>query len=297
MNNFISKTVQNPYQIIKNKCYHVYLHGKDYMMEMKLSGEFGNKKVYCIAGERKNTDNRNYFLLTKPEIDDLHNKLEQIILGKITKSHTEFCTQVLGYIEMEIVEDKVHILVGYKENKEYDITLIANISDLKLITKALESLSNDLITDYKLKDYENSLMDTLHDYIDKGYIQEIKLENLNKETIGFDPIVYKTFKITAVPIYDIPSDAGINLTFSFIRCLHLDINENKYNETLDYITNGNKNIKVTFINYDRKKEISNYITKAKKELSNYDLTKRRTPSKEDVKKVREIMNNLGMIKK
>lgn len=297
MNNFISKTVQNPYRMIKNTNETIFLYDRKYVIKLELTGEFGDKKVYCTAGSSFNNEDRNYFILTKLEIDDLYNKINRLSLGQIYESHTEFCTQTLGYIDIEVVDGEVKIVIGYRENKDYDITMYAKIGDFISLKNALQRLSSDLVMDYNMKKYEDSLMDTLHEYIDKGYIQEIKLENLNKETTGFNPVVYKTFKISIIPIYDIPSDAGINLTFSFIKCLHLDINEDKYNETINSITNGNKDIKLTFVNYNRKKEISNYITKAKKELADYDFTKRKTPSKADIKKAREIMTNLGMIKK
>lgn len=202
-----------------------------------------------------------------------------------------------GFISSEITGEfgdrKAYIKTGYSGSDELTNHFVVSEDDLEGLIDNLQYVLTNIRHDKDLKSHEDSLMELLHRYIELGYVEGITLERLNMEIPGFSPVLYKVFKVKPKFKYDIDPDAGVNLEFSFIKCLHLDMDQEKYDKTLDHIRNGNKTIPIKIIGYDRKKEIKKFIESAKKELKDYDPFKNIPPTSEQLQSAKKIMENLG----
>ena len=203
-----------------------------------------------------------------------------------------FTSEITG----EFGNRKAYITTGYIGDDSLTNNFVVSEDTLEEIIDNLQYVLANIKHDKELKSHEDSLMDTLHEYIRLGYVEGITLERLNMEIPGFNSSLYKVFKIKPKFIYNIDPNAGVNLEFSFIKCLHLDLNQEKYNKTIDDIRNGDNTIPIKFIGYDRKEEIKKFIISAKKELEGYDPSNNIPPTPEQINSAKDIMKKIGLIK-
>lgn len=226
-----------------------------------------NKNPYRIKDYRKNT-----LRIVNKELNSV---------GVIT-------SEITG----EFGDRKAYITTGYEGTDEHTNFFIISKEDLDILISNLLNLYEDITDDSNIKLSESELMYELHSYITNGYIKSITLRKLNIELPGFNPNLYTPFNIEPEFKNDLPDD-NINLGLNFVKVLRIKIRDKDYNDMLDYIRNGDKNIPIKFIGFDRNEQIKKYINDAKKELKDFDPSKRKMPTKEQRELALKTLSNIG----
>ena len=132
----------------------------------------------------------------------------------------------------------------------------------------------------------------LGEYLDKGYIESITIEHRkNLLPPYYTSLLYKAFIIKPNFKKDTPSD--INTGFNFLEVLHLDINEGKFDETMNHIRHYH-NIPIHFVGYDHDKEIEKRKKQAMRELDEATKTGKVGMSKNDRRRYSKMLEELNI---
>lgn len=214
---------------------------------------------------------------------------------KISHKELTVVGQIKSTISGEFGERKAYLTTGYKGDDDNINHFVLSRTDLKLLIDQLQSTLDEIDEDSASYQWSNKILEEFHSYLDTGYVESIIMKRLKMEIPGFNPLLYIPFNIKPVFKNDIPNDIGVNLEFNFIQCIHLDINENLYNETLDTLRNGHTEIPITFIGYDRKEEIKKLIESAKKDLKDFDPSKKKPPTPEQREIAQKTLEKMGYI--
>lgn len=218
-----------------------------------------------------------------------------LLPSKETHSTTKISAELTGSFD----DKKICLKTGYKEDSKYDNVFILSIDDLNKMINYLHTVKESWNNhDDKVRSF-NAIRDELQRYINMGYIKSLTL-TLTSLPSGFEPTLYKAFEVKPTFIHDLDPEAGVNLGFRYIHVLHLDIDETKYNTTLNELRFGHTEVPIKFVGYDRAKEVDRYIQRAKKELANYDpakAAKNRAKYAKDLQQMGIPINVLNLNKK
>lgn len=185
---------------------------------------------------------------------------------------------------------------GYiSNNKDNDNYFILDENDIDNLISELEEVKEKIAISRLVADRIVDLHAQLNEYMKAGYVDYIELE-LKKDYLPpyFQKELYKTFIIRPIFKKDIDIPPEVNTAFNFIEVLHLDINEGKFDETMNYIRDYN-DIHIHFIGYDHADEIKKRQKEALKDLD--DATKnghRYKRSPEDIAKYQKMMKELNI---
>lgn len=225
-------------------------------------------------------------------------KLKIFNSKKDDKTRTDLVDYLFGFQISGTNDNNLLLLeTGYINSNKDNNYFILDEDDIDKLIEKLQTAKERIIISKIVSVRIKELHGELNRYLDAGYIESITME-LKKNSLPpyFQPQFYKAFiiKPNFKKDIDIPSD--VNTGFNFIEVLHLDINEGKFDETMNYIRNY-CDIPIHFIGYDHGLEIE----KRKKEALR-DLDKRtKDPHKygrspEDIAKYKKMMEELGIPK-
>lgn len=135
------------------------------------------------------------------------------------------------------------------DDEPYSFALEGNEID-KLIDKLQEAKT--IINKGKtIRDNLKKYHGILNEYIKAGYIDCISMEK--KDYLlppYYQSSLFMAFIIRPVFKTGIKIPPDVNTKFNFLEVLHLDINENEYAKTMDYVR-GYNDISITIIGWDR----------------------------------------------
>lgn len=184
---------------------------------------------------------------------------------------------------------------GYLHNSKESNYFILDENDIDNMIEKLNMAKQRIMVSKVVSEKIKSLHEELNRYLEAGYVDHIILEyRENSLPPYFQKEIYKTFCIKPVFKIDIDIPPEVNTAFNFIEVLHLDINEGKFDETMNYIRNYN-DIPIKFIGYDHAEEIEKRKKEALKDLDNATKKGHRYGrSPEDIAKYRKMMDDMGI---
>lgn len=185
------------------------------------------------------------------------------------------------------------LTTGYLSDDKDDNYFILDEDDIDKMIDRLKTVKERISISKKVSEKIKELHKELNRYLKAGYIESITLElKENMLPPYFQKEFYKTFIIRPNFKKDIEIPNEVNTGFNFIEVLHLDINEGKFDEVMNYIRDYN-DIPIHFVGYDhadtirkRQKEALRDLDEASKKGYRY--------SKEDIEKYRKMMRDYNI---
>lgn len=214
---------------------------------------------------------------------------------KINHQEISGIGKITSTISGEFGDRKAYISTGYIGDEDRTNYFVLSRLHLELLIEQLQSILTEIDEDKACYQYSEEILKEFHTYLDSGHVESIIIRKLKMDMPGFNSLLYIPFNIKPVFKNDIPLDAGVNLEFNFIQYLHLDMNETKYNDTLNNLRNGHTEIPITFIGYDRKEEIKKLIASAQKDLKDFDPSKRKPPTPEQREIAKKTLEKMGYV--
>lgn len=181
---------------------------------------------------------------------------------------------------------------SYMDDKESESSFILDGEDIDYLVDKLQEMKSIINKGKHSQDILKGFHNTLNEYIDAGYIELIEMRR--NDTLlppGYNPALYMAFIIR--PRFklgiDIPSE--VNTAFNFLEVLHLDINENEYDKTMNYIRNYH-DIPIVIYGWDRDAEIEKRKKEALKDADKRIKEMNDGTKEERDKKYRKILNDM-----
>lgn len=174
----------------------------------------------------------------------------------------EFDLEVTG----SNTDKKILLSTGYIGKKGEESYFILDEDDLDRLITELSEAKEILKKSRCSKDQILIIHQELEKYLKAGYIESITLEyKKNFLPPYFNKELYKAFNVRPNFKKDIDIPSWVNIGFNFIEVYHLDINEGKFDEVMNYIRHY-YDIPIHFIGYDHMDEIRKREKAALKEL-------------------------------
>lgn len=197
-------------------------------------------------------------------------------------------------------ERQILLSTGYKNMDEYTNTFVFSESDLNLLIHHLQGMLEECRMINTEHEIVQRAYEILYKYINMGIIESINLHKIADTYPNYSPMLYTPFRvepkfksiqeIEELELQDQYKDETINIGLQFIDCFHIDFNN--ANAMIDKLTNGNRDIPITFSNYDLNAEYKKYRDRIMKEVQGFMPQNKKEHDKQMEAKARE----LGLLK-
>ena len=169
--------------------------------------------------------------------------------------------------------------------------------DEDTIDKIIYRLTNAKVALERSKEAKAKLdkcHEELESYLKAGYIESITMEyRRNQLPPYYNQLLYKAFCIIPNFKKDIDIPLDVNTGFNFLEVLHLDINESKFDETMNHVRHW-YDIPIHFVGYDHDKEIEKRRKQAMRELDEATKKGRVGTSETDRKKYLKMLEDINI---
>jgi len=164
------------------------------------------------------------------------------------------------------IDRQVLLTAGYYGGSDNDSYFILDKDTITKMIDKLNSMYKAIELAEKANDKVKELHEQLDEYLKAGYIESITLDHRkNMLPPYFNSALYKAFIIRPNFKTDIDIPSEVNTGFNFLEVLKLKINEDKFDETMNYVRHYN-DIPIHFIGYDYNEEVEKRKKEAMKDL-------------------------------
>lgn len=199
-------------------------------------------------------------------------------------------------IQGDNIDKELLMTCSYIGGDNEECSFILEEEDIDKLIGKLQIVKSVIEIGKNIRNEIKKCHDILNGYINAGYIESITITR--KDYLlppYYQPSLFMAFVIQPIFKNTVKPSDSVNTMFNFLEVLHLDIDENKYAKTMEYIRNHHEEIPISIIGWDRDAIIEKRKKEALKDADKHlkDM-KDGTKAKNDAKYRKMLCDMVGL---